>query len=330
MSDPACTIVSNLIRGNDLMIDFFGWMVNADGTPTQEFLDWIGSRSTGINAPPSINATDDREDDITVTWSSVSGAVSYSLYRGETSDTSQMTLIQDNISGTTYVDTGVEEDKTYWYAVRAYGSSSISELSAATDGKRVSSKEPSDPIIDEFSGPNARKTVVIPPGKTAMEVWVWGGGGYGGGGVPPWTPIGSGTPPSGGGGGSGSVLHVSSIPVESGEVYEMVCGAGGSASAIYRGSLGSSEYLSVPAGGNGGDASPGNTGTPGQGAGTPGTNLLGGSQEADSSDGNAAIGSTGGEPVVIGSRSGGRGADGSNVTGARPQGSPGRIRYIIT
>lgn len=73
---------------------------------------------------------------ITLSWNSVSGAASYSVYRGSASgDISAKTVLASSISGTSYIDSAAVAGSTYYYQVKAFnadGSSSGSNEVQAT------------------------------------------------------------------------------------------------------------------------------------------------------------------------------------------------------
>ncbi|HEX5322700.1 MAG TPA: protease pro-enzyme activation domain-containing protein [Capsulimonadaceae bacterium] len=83
--------------------------------------------STTISAPTGLTATASIGQ-ISLSWSAVSGAASYNLYRGAASG--QETLYKSGIAGTSYADTAVTAGQTYYYEVAAMGSSgTVSALS---------------------------------------------------------------------------------------------------------------------------------------------------------------------------------------------------------
>jgi len=327
-NDSSCTVLSKLTQVSQLLSDVISHVWNDDGTINQDFLDQIGTSSSGLSAPTGLTATDDRTTDISVSWVAISGATSYSIYRGNTSDTSIMVLLASGISTTTYVDTGATADQIYWYSVKAHSSSQISSLSVATDGKRPSSASSGDPVIYDWSSTESRE-IVVPAGKTQMEVLLWGGGGSGGHkNCSPWLPIG-GTFYPGGGGASGAFFHVTAVTVAAAQVFIGVVGSSGQPTYLFKTTAGSGVNAQANPGGNGGDMTT-VAGVPGASPATAGSNSLGsGSTAGDSSVGNAGSGSTGGAAVISGGFSAGAGGNG-NQTCAATAGANGRIRIIFT
>lgn len=61
------------------------------------------------------------EDELTLSWSSVSGADGYYVYRAQSSGSSKSDYTQiANISTTGYTDTGLEDGEKYYYVVTSY------------------------------------------------------------------------------------------------------------------------------------------------------------------------------------------------------------------
>lgn len=74
--------------------------------------------SSGPDAPNGLTVTGTAP--ITLSWDNVSGASSYSVYRGTTSGAlSTKTRLTSNITGTTYTDASALQGTTYYYQVTA-------------------------------------------------------------------------------------------------------------------------------------------------------------------------------------------------------------------
>ncbi len=80
-------------------------------------------------APATLTATTIPGDLINLSWSSVSGATSYSLYRATTSG-GPYEPIATLLSGNTYTDSGLANDTTYYYVVDAADAGGDGALSA--------------------------------------------------------------------------------------------------------------------------------------------------------------------------------------------------------
>ena len=71
--------------------------------------------------PPAPSASARSESEIEITWSAVSGATRYYLYRSTSSD-GTYALIGDNISTLRYRDSGLSENTEYFYRLEACNS----------------------------------------------------------------------------------------------------------------------------------------------------------------------------------------------------------------
>ena len=72
---------------------------------------------------------------VVLNWSTISGAASYNLYRGTTAITTSMTRIQSNLTTTTYTDSNVTHNTTYYYQVAAVDSGGTEiQLSSVSTG----------------------------------------------------------------------------------------------------------------------------------------------------------------------------------------------------
>ena len=89
------------------------------------------------DAPTGVSATDGtRTDGVAVTWNSVSGATSYSVWRSDTSSSTSASCLMNGITETSYTDTKAVEGKTYWYWVKATSQGGTSAFSASDYGYR--------------------------------------------------------------------------------------------------------------------------------------------------------------------------------------------------
>ncbi|OPJ60224.1 GH25 family lysozyme [Clostridium oryzae] len=90
---------------------------NGDSRLHKEFSSTSDSQFV-LDTPESLKAEEYSYDSITVSWSGVTGASGYEVYRAESSD-GPYNLILTSVS-TSCIDKGVITDKTYYYKVRAY------------------------------------------------------------------------------------------------------------------------------------------------------------------------------------------------------------------
>ncbi|HVU18608.1 MAG TPA: malectin domain-containing carbohydrate-binding protein [Candidatus Didemnitutus sp.] len=102
--------------------------VNSSGTSAQSNeasatpVAGIPSAPTGLTASPG-NAQ------ATLNWTASSGATSYNVYRGTSSNGESSTAIQTGITGTSFTNTGLSNGTTYYYKVAAVNSSGTSAQS---------------------------------------------------------------------------------------------------------------------------------------------------------------------------------------------------------
>jgi hypothetical protein len=329
-----------LVTTTQLLAELIAWEYTETGEPSEEFLALVGTSAAGLAAPTSVTATDTSSTKITVTWAAVTGASSYTLYRGTTSDTSTMTVREEGLTTTSYEDLvsdpdGPDLDVQYWYALKAKSSTQISAFSSADAGKSPTGGA-TDSTVYEDAGLVA---ITVPSGKTSMEVKLWGAGGAGGV-IEGWAPLG-GSFGVGGGGASGSFYHLTGVTVSDTETYYLKVGQKSASSDgrtyLYRDSAGSSEHAYASAGGNGENADGSTTAQAGAVAAAKGANNFGsGSVSGDSADGvqgddGGTFGGTGEGGAAV-SNSGyafGAGGDGSTTT-TRDWGSHGGAIIIFT
>jgi fibronectin type 3 domain-containing protein len=82
---------------------------------------------TGPDTPTGLTVTS--TSPITLSWTAVSGATSYNVYRGTASGFSNKTRLASDITGTTYTDTSAVAGTTYYYQVTAVNSDGLSSAS---------------------------------------------------------------------------------------------------------------------------------------------------------------------------------------------------------
>ena len=86
-------------------------------------------------APGSVSAADGSSTaNVAVSWGSVSGAASYTLYRGTTS--TPTSALKSGLTSTSYTDTSATPGKLYYYRVKAVNGAGSSGYSASDSGYR--------------------------------------------------------------------------------------------------------------------------------------------------------------------------------------------------
>ncbi len=85
-------------------------------------------------APASLTATAGNAL-VNLAWPAVSGATSYSVYRGTATNAQSSTPIATNLTGTTYSNTGLTNGTTYFYKVRAVNSAGAGNPSAEASAR---------------------------------------------------------------------------------------------------------------------------------------------------------------------------------------------------
>lgn len=142
---------------------YYYWVVahNSIGDSDYSASDY-GWRAYAVpDAPTGVSATDGtRTDGVAVTWNSVSGATSYSVWRSDTSSSASASCLMNGITATSYTDTTAVEGKTYWYWVKATSQGGTSAFSASDTGSR------------KVSAPSAPTGVKASDGLSSTEIVV--------------------------------------------------------------------------------------------------------------------------------------------------------------
>ena len=136
-----------------------------------------GSATTLPVAPtqPSVpSASAQSESEILVTWSAVSGATSYKLYRSPSSG-GTYTQVGGDISALSYLDSGRSADTEYFYQLEACNSGGCSsrspEVSATTQSPPVVLARPAAPSASAQSDSEIEVTWSAVPGATSYKLY---------------------------------------------------------------------------------------------------------------------------------------------------------------
>ena len=121
--------------------------------------DECSGRSPTTRTAPAATATAQSDSEISITWSAVSGATHYKLYRATVSG-GPYTQIGGNIAAIGYLDSGLSVKTAYYYQLEACNSGGCSErsfeISVATYGSLGAARDEttglSEPLALAFSG----------------------------------------------------------------------------------------------------------------------------------------------------------------------------------
>lgn len=132
----------------------------ADGAvlpdPDRNRDDELMREEAQLETPSNVTAKDSGMEAITIKWNKVPNATRYSILRSETGTAGTYKKIATTTSGssTSYVDNSCEYNKTYYYIVRAFGTSAVthkkthSEDSAAVSAKSTTPSKLSTPVVN--------------------------------------------------------------------------------------------------------------------------------------------------------------------------------------
>jgi len=124
-----------------------------DGTKVADF-SWNGSFSViePIPSTPSPPSASDGTytDKVRVSWSAVSGATSYQVYRSTSSSTNGSLI--NSLASTSYDDTGASAGTSYYYKIKACNSSGCSNYSSANSGYKQTPPDNPPTVIINTTG----------------------------------------------------------------------------------------------------------------------------------------------------------------------------------
>ncbi len=98
----------------------------------------VVSAITVPSVPTNVTASDGAyTDKVVISWSSVNGATSYTVYRGTGSSSSSASVLASSVTGTSYNDTSAVAGTTYYYWVKAVNSAGASGFSTSNTGYKA-------------------------------------------------------------------------------------------------------------------------------------------------------------------------------------------------
>jgi len=135
-----------------------------------------GGTSSKPATPKGVKASATSSSSITITWNEVSGAVYYSVYRS-TSSSGEYTSIGGWVFSTSYTDTGLSANTTYYYkvsAVNSAGESTQSSSVSVTTSAPTTVTKPSAPTsvtATALSSSSIRISWTAVQGATSYKVY---------------------------------------------------------------------------------------------------------------------------------------------------------------
>lgn len=154
---------------------YYYWVKATNSTGTSDFsTPDAGSRAVAKpSAPTGVSASDGLSaSEIVVSWSAVSTATSYSVWRGTSSSSSEALQIASGLTVTTYSDTTASAGNTYYYWVRATNSGGTSSFSASDTGCLANIVGPSTVSASDGTYVDyVRVTWASSSGAISYEVW---------------------------------------------------------------------------------------------------------------------------------------------------------------
>lgn len=119
----------------------YSWQVRIVDTSAYNYVDqWVTFTVSGVSAPPNFQVTMVHSDSVALSWTAVTGAVGYNIYRNGTK------LNGSPLSTTSYSDDSVQPGITYTYSVRAIGVDGSESPSAAVNVTTAGSFEVFTPL----------------------------------------------------------------------------------------------------------------------------------------------------------------------------------------
>jgi chitodextrinase len=130
-----------------------------------------GNGSGIPNIPTGISASANSSSSITITWKNVSGASGYRIYCSSSSSGSFRQV--GSTTSTSYTNTGLSANTTYYYKITAYNSKGESSQSTAISVKTSSSSGDGNPFVGTWYNPYKRGEFIFRADLTVVSNLTW-------------------------------------------------------------------------------------------------------------------------------------------------------------
>jgi alpha-amylase len=144
------------------------YKVSAANAAGPSALSSAGSAATLPSSPATVSATATSSSSITVTWSASTGATAYTVYRSLINNNAgDFAPVSGSQAGTSFVDTGLSANTTYFYKVQAANNSGPADVSTATGtATTLPSTQPPPPVPEVPTG-----VTVAASGSSLVVSW---------------------------------------------------------------------------------------------------------------------------------------------------------------
>jgi len=143
VSSPTCTYTDKNLKANTTYYYKVSAYNNSAGEGNQS--SYVKGKTGTLSKPgtPAPRVTATTPNSVSIAWSSVTGAADYKVYRS-TSSGSGYTLVKTT-PYTTFTDTGLKANTTYYYKIAAHNDAGDSNQSSYVQGKTLTLTKPATP-----------------------------------------------------------------------------------------------------------------------------------------------------------------------------------------
>jgi len=150
---------------------YFYWL-KAKNTYTTSAFSTSDSGYSSLAAPATVTASDGSYiDRVNVSWSAVTGATAYEVWRSTTNSSGTATSLAVNITVTAYADTSTTPGQTYYYWLKAKNAYITSGFSTSDSGYRILATPTGISASDGLFGDRIRVSWSGISDATGYEVW---------------------------------------------------------------------------------------------------------------------------------------------------------------